>query len=1037
MNFIEFLIRRPVLATVMSIILVMIGGVSYTRLSLRQFPEVDKPIISVTTSMEGASPQIIEGQITRPLEETLGGIEGLDYMTSRSETENSLIKLNFKVDRDIDLAAADVRDRLQKVRNKLPDEADDPLIKKADADAVPIIYLSLFSDRKSVNDLADYAHRFLESELQTIKGVASVEIFGGGNLEMHLILDPIRLNAYKVTATDVAAALKRQNIKKPAGRLTGEEREFTVTTSTSLTTPNQFNNMVIAEKEGRIIRLKDVGFAELNSEDKRFSSRFNGKNAVSIGIVKKSVANPLEVKKGVIEKVNQIREHLPLGTEVEISSDKTVFIQKSIEHVYRTIWEATFLVVVVVFMFLRSIRASIIPLVTIPVSLVGAFILMFLFGFTINILTLLALVLAIGLVVDDAIVVLENIYRYIEEGEEPFDAAIKGAKEISFAVIAMTLTLAAVYAPIALSSGITGRLFTEFALTLAGAVIISGFVALTLTPTMCAHLLTHHDHQALEGHRFAEVYQTFYEKTGLWLDKLDQAYAALLTLVLQKRLWVVLGGLFIALIGLYLAVFQLKRELTPAEDQGVLRTTADPPYGATLKYIEKYAHQMDKILSSVPELVKRMTVVQVGDYTYSNNTMLPWEERKRSCSEVEKAITPELKKIIGLDVRPRCESRSVIGGGSGFDLSFVIQTTRSYEDLADQMQKVWAAMLQHPGIGNIRPDMGEAGEDFKVQVDVEKAATLGIEPDVVAQTLDTLIGGRRSTTFERESKQYPVRVWVGEQFRRSPENVLEMTVKGQRNNKETLVPLKDIIKVMSTVTTPEIRHFEGLRSVTLDANLKDGYGLGQVLEDIKKVAEKILPDGYQTTVSGETRDYLKETYTIYLIFGLALAFIFLVMAAQFESFIDPFIIILSVPLSLAGALFTLWIFPSGTLNIYSQIGLVTLIGLITKHGILIVDFANKLQIQGKTTLEAVIEASRLRLRPILMTTFAMVFGAVPLAYSSGAGAETREQIGLVIVGGMSFGTFFTLFVIPVVYTYLSRKTLQPSSRKNKKMLKKQ
>ncbi|MDZ4323141.1 MAG: efflux RND transporter permease subunit, partial [Alphaproteobacteria bacterium] len=354
MKFIELLIRRPVLATVMSIILLMVGGVSYTRLSLRQFPEVDKPIISVTTSMEGASPQIIEAQITRQLEETLGGVEGLDYMTSRSETENSVIKLNFKVDRDIDLAAADVRDRLQKVRNKLPDEADDPLIKKADADAAPIIYLSLFSDRKSVNDLADYAHRFLESELQTIKGVASVEIFGGGNLEMHLILDPIRLNAYKVTATDIAAALKRQNIKKPAGRLTGEEREFTVTTSTSLTTPTQFNNMVIAEKEGRIIRLKDVGFAELNSEDKRFSSRFNGKNAVSIGIVKKSVANPLEVKEGVVEKVNQIHERLPSGTEIEISSDKTVFIQKSIEHVYHTIWEATFLVVVVVFLFLRS-----------------------------------------------------------------------------------------------------------------------------------------------------------------------------------------------------------------------------------------------------------------------------------------------------------------------------------------------------------------------------------------------------------------------------------------------------------------------------------------------------------------------------------------------------------------------------------------------------------------------------------------------------------------------------------------------------------
>ena len=1023
MNFTELLIRRPVLSTVMTIIILMVGAVSYTRLSLRQFPEVDKPIISVTTSLEGASPQIIEQQLTRPLEEALGGIEGLDYMTSRSEAENSIIKLNFKVDRDIDLAAADVRDRLQKVRNTLPDDAQDPLIKKADADAQPLLYLSLYSDKKSLSDLADYARRYLQSELETISGVASVDIFGGGELEMNLILDPIRLNAYKITATDVVAALKRQNIKKPAGKIIGEEREFSVTTTAVLTTPNQFNNMILAEKEGRIIYLKDVGYAELKSEDKRFASRYNDKNAVSLGIIKKSIANPLVVKQGVEEKLVQIRDRLPSGTQIEISSDKTIFIEKSIEHVYKTIWEATFLVIVVVFFFLRSVRASLIPLVTIPVSLIGAFALMYFFGFTINILTLLALVLAIGLVVDDAIVVLENIYRHIENGMKPMKAAILGAKEISFAVIAMTLTLAAVYAPIALSSGITGKLFTEFALTLAGAVIISGFVALTLTPMMCSRLLVAHEDEVPQDNRFARGYQAFSDKVGEWLDRLDRGYAHLLGRVLHHRSWVILIGLTVAALGMYLSVFQLKRELTPAEDQGVLIATASPPYGATLKYIEKYALQMDLILASVPELVKRMTLVQVGDDTLSQNTMVPWEERTRSCNDIKEAITPDLKKIIGLDVTARCQNRSVIGGGSVFDLSFVIQTTRSYEDLEQQMQKIWAAMSQHPGISNVRPDMGAPGQDYKVQIDVEKAATLGIEPDVIGQTLDVLIGGRKSTTFERESKQYPVRVWLGEQFRRAPRDVLEMTIRSSKEgkDKDTLVPLSDLVDIVAVTTTPEIRHFEGMRSVTLDASLKQGYGLGQVLNDIKMISNKILPAGYQTTVSGETRDYLKESYTIYLIFGLAIAFIFLVMAAQFESFIDPFIIILSVPLSLAGAIFTLWIVPDGTLNIYSQIGLVTLIGLITKHGILIVDFANKLQEQGKSAYEAVMEASRLRLRPILMTTFAMVFGAIPLAYSSGAGSETRAQIGLVIVGGMSVGTLFTLFVIPVVYTYLSRK----------------
>lgn len=1019
-NFTELLIRRPVLSIVMTLIILMVGGVSYTRLTLRQFPEVDKPIISVTTSLEGASPQIIEQQLTRPLEEALGGIEGLDYLTSRSETENSVVKLNFRPDRDIDLAASDVRDRLQKVQDKLPEDASRPIIKKADADAAPLMYVSLYSEKKTVNELNEYAKRYLESEFESVKGVASVDTFGGGEPEMHLILDPLRLAAYGITATDVAAALRRQNVKKPAGRLTGDEREFTVTTTAPLSTPTQFNNMILLQKEGRIVYLKDVGYAELKSENPRTASRYNGHNGVSIGIVKKSTGNPLEVKRGVEEKLIQIKKHLPSGTYIDISSDNTVFIEKSIDHVYRTILEATLLVIVVVFGFLRSIRASFIPLVTIPVSLIGVFALMYLFGFTINILTLLALVLAIGLVVDDAIVVLENIYRYIEEGMKPMEAAIQGAWEISFAVIAMTLTLAAVYAPIALSSGITGKLFTEFALTLAGAVIISGFVALTLTPMMCSRLLVAHTHEAHNGNKFQQAYHIFSEKTGEWLDWLDLAYSRLLTYVLTKRLWAVGTGVVVALVGLYLSTYQLRKELMPAEDQGVLLTFADPPYGATLKYTDRYALEMDQVLAAVPELEKRMTVVDLSSFTYSQNTMTPWEKRKRSCNTIKELITPQLEKIVGLSIYAKCKNRSVVGGGSGSDISFVIKTNRSYEDLEMQMQKVWAAMAQHPGISNVKPDMGVPGQDYKVKIDVDKAVTLGIEPDTIAQTLDVLIGGKRTTTFERESKQYPVKVWLGEQFRQSPEHVLAMSVRGTKDGKETVVPLSDLVDILSVTTTPEIRHFEGMRSVTLDATLKEGYGLGQVLSDIEMVADKLLPGGYQTAVSGETRDYLKESHTIYVIFGLALVFIFLVMAAQFESFIDPFIIILSVPLSLAGAIFTLWIVPSGTLNIYSQIGLVTLIGLITKHGILIVEFANKLQETGQSAFDAVIEASRLRLRPILMTTFAMVFGAVPLAYSSGAGAETREQIGLVIVGGMIVGTIFTLFIIPVVYTYLSR-----------------
>ncbi len=1019
MDFTEFLIKRPVLSIVMTIIIIMIGAVSYSRLTLRQYPEVDKPVISVTTILAGASPEIIEQQLTRPLEEALGGIEGLDFMTSRSNPEESVVKLHFRIDRDIDTAAADVRDRLQKAQRDLPDEAETPLIRKADADAIPIIYLSLYSDKKSVGELADYANKYLKSEIETIAGVASADVRGGGELEMHLILDPVKLDAYKVTATDVAAALKRQNVTKPVGRVVGDEREYSLTTVSKLSTPAQFNNMVIKESEGAVVRLKEVGYAELKAVENREASRYNDKNAVSIEIVKKSVANPLAVKAGLLDKLEQIRKRLPSGSFIEISSDNTVFIEKSIDHVRDTIRDATILVILVVFAFLASFRAALIPLVTIPVSLIGSFFLMFLFGFTINILTLLALVLAIGLVVDDAIVVLENIYRYIEEGMKPMKAAIIGTKEISFAVIAMTLTLAAVYAPIALSTGITGKFFTEFALTLAGAVLISGFVALTLTPMMCSRLLVAHNQQKHSTNKIGHFFNVWSDKTVYWLDKLDAAYGSFLPVVLSRRILVVGAGAAVALIGLYLALFQIRNELTPQEDQGEFLAFATPPYGATLKYVDKYAKQVDQILASVPELVKRMTIVDTADDSTFKNTMVPWEKRSRNCTDIKKILEPEFDKIIGLDVRGACP-RSQLSAGGIFDFNFVIQTTRSLQDLEAQMFKIWSMLSRHPGLANIRPDAGDVVQDYKVEVDIDKAVTLGIEPDLVARTLDDLIGGRRPTTFERENKKYYVKVWIGEKFRRSPQDILSMTVKGTRDGKDTFVPLSDIVKIVPKQGTSEIAHFEGLRSVTFKALVNQGYGLGQVLEDVKAASNQILPDGYSTTVTGQTRDYLNESYTLYIIFGLAISFIFLVMAAQFESFVDPFIIILSVPLSLAGAILTLWLF-NQTLNIYSQIGLVTLIGLITKHGILIVDFANKLQEQGKEQVEAVIEASRLRLRPILMTTFAMVFGAIPLAFSSGAGAETRSQIGLVIVGGMSLGTLFTLFVIPVVYTYLNRK----------------
>lgn len=1018
-NFTEIFIRRPVLATVMSIIILMVGLVSWRDLNVRQFPEVDKPLISVTTSMEGASPQIIETAVTQPLEKILGGLEGLDYMTSRSDPENSIIKLNFKIDRDLDAAASDVRDRLARAKDQLPEEAADPLIKKADADASPIIFLALYSPRKTVGELGDYAHRFLESEIETIKGVASVDIWGGGELEMHLVLDPVRLNAYKVTATDVASALKRNNVKKPAGRIESDEREFMVTISNKLNSVKQFNEMVISERDGAVVRLKDVGYAEVNTDDKKFASRFNDFNAVSIGLIKQSIANPLTVKKGLETKLEAIRNNLPKDIYIDISYDKTVFIQRSIDQVYQTIFEAIILVTLVVFFFLRSMRASIIPLVTIPVSLIGAFALMSVFGFSINILTLLAMVLAIGLVVDDAIVVLENIYKHIEHGDSPFRAAINGTREISFAVIAMTLTLAAVYAPVALSSGMTGRLFTEFALTLAGAVIISGFVALTLSPVMCSLLLRGHKTLKPDAPTFAKWQDKFSTKVGDWLDWLDTFYGKFLKKTLDHRIWTLgaCGGL--TAVSVIIAIYALPRELTPAEDQGVIYVSAEAPNNANLKAIDRYMIQADKIIGQFPELVKRMSISQVQEPSYSYNSMVPWEERSRSCTEVKDELQPLLEKIIGIRLTPTCLSRSIIGG-SKFDLEYVLETTKSNEELVKWASQMFQLLQQHPGVRVDHWDVYKPNRDYIVEIDADRAAILGIDADTIAQTLDTLIGGRRSTFFERENKKYPVRVWVGEQFRKSPDDILSMYVRGAKEGKETLVPLSDVIKVNQVETQPSINHFDGLRAVTFYAYINEGYGLGQVLDQLNQVSKQILPDGFFTTVSGQTSDYLQESNTLLLIFALAFAFIFLVMAAQFESFVDPFIIILTVPLSLAGAVITLWLVPTGSLNIYSQIGLVTLIGLITKHGILIVEFANQLRDQGRSLNDAIVEASRLRLRPILMTTFAMVLGAVPLALATGAGAETRQQIGWVIVGGMTVGTLFTLFLVPAVYTYLSR-----------------
>ncbi len=1029
MNLPEFCIRRPVFSTVMMIIIVLIGMVSYSYLMVRQYPQVEKPVVSVRTTYEGASPEIIETQVTKVLESTLAGVEGLDTMTSVSEQESSRIDLHFKPDRTLDSAASDVRDRIGRVASRLPKEADAPIVKKTDSDAEAIIYLALTSEVMSPAEMYDFADRDTKDKIEALTGVASVELYGASAYVMHVWLNPEKLAAYHLTVSDVTEALVQQNVEIPAGRLISKDREFQVTTSANLKTEEDFNNLVLTEAKGYLVRLQDVGHAEFSPYDDRSYVSLNGKQAVAIEIVKKSTANPLDLAKDLFKKLPEIQKSLPKDLKIEVAYDKTLYIQSSIDAVYRTIWEATAFVIAVVFLFLWSGRGALIPLITIPVSLIGTFTLMYMFGFSINVLTLLALVLAIGLVVDDAIVMLENIYRHIEEGESPFEAALKGSKEITFAIVAMTLTLAAVYAPIALSQGMIGKIFTEFALTLAGSVIISGFVALTLSPMMCARFLRRPGENSV-GVRVVKKKPSQSSILNWFLGEvspnvrvlnwIDEVYAKTLKGVLKFKVWTVSLAILVGILGGLIGLYGLKNELVPVDDKGIVYGKGEGPQSSTLKYVLPYVKEMDKIFNNLPEVEKQLTVVTIPTIvTY--NLLKPWEERKRTVPEIMTAIKPSLMNITGIYAWPSAGASFFGGGGANSEaLNFVIQTTRSYDDLIEVAKLIQSLIQRNPGIGRVQADIGNDAIEYFIDVDRNKAAALGITEDVIAKTLDSLVSGRVVTKLKKEGQQYDVRAQLVEHSRKNPYDLNGVYLKSKVGQDSQMVPLSTFVDVKTRSVPVEINHFNQLKSITISAELNTGFSLGEAIVFLETIKERVLPEGFQTDFSGETRRFIESKNTLYLIFGLALAFIFLVMAAQFESFIDPLVIMFSVPLSLAGALFALWI-TGGTLNIFSQIGLVTLIGLITKHGILIVDFANKLRGKGRSISEAILEASRLRLRPILMTTAAMVLGAVPLTFASGAGALGRQQIGWVIVGGMAFGTLLTLFVVPVIYTLFTPK----------------
>jgi len=1008
-------IRRPVLATVLNLVILLIGVISYQRLAVRLIPNVDVPIVTVRTIYPGANAQVIESQVTKPIEDTLSGIEGIDYISSVSRAEVSQVTVRFLLDRDADAAASDVRDRVSQARDFLPEEADEPIVQKQEADAQPIIYLAFSSDRHNLTEIADIATRLVKDRVQTLPGVAQADIYGN-RYAMRIWLDPDRLAGFELTPQDIEDALREQNIEVPAGRVESTQREFTVLAETDLREPDEFAQIIVKNTDDFLVRLGDVARIELGADSARFRARFNRRNAVPLAIIKQAVANPLDISDALKVLLPEITRTLPEGMRVDMAYDSTVFIQESIDEVYVTVVEAVILVMIVIFLFLRNWRAVLIPLVTIPVSLIGAFALMNLFGFTINTLSLLAMVLAIGLVVDDAIVMLENIYRHIEDGMAPYEAAMKGSSEIGFAIIAMTLTLAAVYLPFAFSTGRSGMLFIEFALTLAGAVVVSGFTALTLSPMMCSKMLRHE-----------EKHGRMFEFGERVLNGLDRGYRSILARILRLR-WLTIGFALIVVGSMVSMFLSLPNELAPAEDQGMIIGFGLAPEGATIDYTDRYGKQMEDIYESVPEQNRFFKIIGFGDVTSAIGFigLKPWKERERSAQEIASSLFPAFSGIAGLMAFP--VTPPPLGQGRfGQPLSFVVQTTGSWAELDAIVKKLLVKMAENPQLTNPDSDLKLNKPELRIDINREKVSVLGASISTVGRTLETMLGGRNVTRFKMGTEQYDVIVQIEDESRRTPGDLSNIFVRGRD---DTMIQLQNLATVTETVAAKELNHFDKLRAATVGAGLAPGYSQGEALEWMEAALREVAPEALYD-LSGESREFSDSASSALILMVLALIFIYLVLSAQFESFVDPLIILAAVPLAMFGAFLCLvminkgndlgWWTMAGSWNIYTQIGAVTLVGLISKHGILIVEFANQLRAQGANKRDAVLQSAALRLRPILMTTGAMVLGAVPLAMATGAGAEARHQIGWVIVGGMSFGTLFTLFVVPVVYLFLSGK----------------
>lgn len=1005
MKFTDIFIRRPVLASVVSLLILLFGFNSMMKMQIRQFPKMDNTIITISTSYPGADPQLIAGFITTPIESAVASAEGLDYMTSTSTVGVSTITCYVKLNFDPQVAFTDVMSKVQQTVNQLPKEAELPVIVKSSDSSSPLMYISLDSIDMTSQQITDYATRVVQPQFETVDGVSQAQILGGSTYSMRAFLDPNKMAAFKVSPADVSQVLANNNYLTAAGNTKGEYVSINITADTDLNNQKEFANIIVKSDKNSIVRLKDISRVELGSESYDSTVTFNGRKAVFLAITPTPTANPLDVITRVRTLLPTIKKDFPPSLTATIVYDATDYIRASIDEVVKTIGEAGIIVIVVIFLFLGSFRSVFIPIITIPLSLIGVCSLMLAFGYSINLLTLLAFVLAIGLVVDDAIIVVENVHRHLEEGKSPFDAALTGAREIATPVIAMTITLAAVYAPIGFMGGLTGALFKEFAFTLASAVVISGIIALTLSPMMCSKVLSEQS-----------INSKFAKRIDVFFDKMKNKYKSMLHSLLDTRAIMIVFAI-VVLISLPYLYLKTPSETAPAEDQGFFIVMGTAPEYASINYVEAFTKEYNGIYKSFDATENFFTI---NGWNFVNSVisglvLKPWSERSQTQFQMKKPLQQKLNQVAGL------KSLSMIppalpGGGSGTPIQFVITSTSDFTTLFNLSNKLIEKAQESGLFIYLDNSLKYNKPQVKILIDRTKASDLGLDMKSIGNSIASALSGGYVNYFNLQGRSYKVIPQLDRKFRLTPEQLTQIYVKTSSGE---MVALSTVVKLKSITQPNQLAHFQQLNSATIQGVMMPGKTLGEGLGFLQQQAGKILPKGFSYDYGGQSRQFIQEGSALIFAFFLSIIIIYLVLSAQYESFRDPLTVLISVPMSICGALIPLNL-GAASINIYTQVGLITLIGLISKHGILIVDFANQLQREkGLSPREAVEESAAIRLRPILMTTAAMIFGVLPLLVASGAGAVSRFDIGIVISAGLAIGTCCTMFVVPTMYTFIA------------------